>query len=244
MLNAREETLTETQRSPASAFLSLGFAAFLVAIAGGCSSPELSSSADSDHGGAASCESCTEAIRLNGWCDRCSVGYVAALPIESALFHEVLDAHGHDTTGWTHPCLDCTEAMETDNYCHHCKFGFVGGMLYFSELTWSLARGKVIDRSTLSCASIRDCTEGTGWCEECHEGIVGNVWFSDRAIFDRSEKEYRRLLAALAELDRCESCSVSIFQGTSCQQCDMGGVSSPQKLPAGWDSRRQGHAND
>jgi len=244
MLNAPEERSTETQQEPGGSYRGLGFATVLVMLATGCSSPDLSSSADAELEYTVSCESCTEAIEVNGWCDRCSIGYVAALPIESALFHEVLDAHGHDTTGWTHPCLDCTEAMETDNFCRHCKFGFVDGMLYFSELTWSLARGKVSDRSKLSCASIRDCSEGTLWCEECQEGIVGNILLSDRDIFDRADREYQRLVLALAELDRCESCSISIFQGIACQQCGNGGENSPQNLPLGWESRQQGHVND
>ena len=165
------------------------------------------------------CADCRAALPVNGWCTVCEIGYVAAVRIRSHLMHEMLDAHGHDITDWTHDCLDCAERIETDGFCSLCGFGFVDGKLYFTALTWSLGLGLVIDLAANDCAVCRDRSAGSWWCDECRRGIVGNVAFTDEKKFERAQTEYRRLVAALTSLERCEACAISQFQGIECPDC-------------------------
>jgi hypothetical protein len=80
-------------------------------------------------------------LPINGWCSTCDHGLVAGLIISSQQFHELLDAHGHDVEIATLQCGMCRIVAPEDEFCSRCRNGFVAGQLYFSELTWALARG-------------------------------------------------------------------------------------------------------
>ena len=226
----------ETRRRSEGAspgFFRLATAALLYALAlsiplSGCAAPNPRTAPDppSEVAAAPPCESCREALPINGWCEPCAVGYVSAIPIPSAIFHEFLDAHGHDIEQWTSPCLDCAEAIETDGFCRHCARGFIGGRLYYTELTWSLARGEVIERSKLSCPACREHATATPgvprWCPRCDRGLIGNTAFAERERFDRAEKQIDRLNVSLARLPECETCSMTLFAGQPCPDCRRG----------------------
>lgn len=174
--------------------------------------------------------SCTcEAARLdNGWCDGCGIGYVASVGIKSHMLYEALDAHGHEIDPDSIECRTCQAALASDGFCESCNWGFVGKELYFSRLTYHLARGEIKDVRKLTC---RVCVknarqtklplEGQRWCDACGLGMVGNVAFRDRKDYEAASKELERLLKAVRTLERCEYCAVALFMDARCPRCGI-----------------------
>src|SRR5262245_48714353 len=66
----------------------------------------------------------------SGWCEACSVGYVAQVPIRSKALYDALDAHGHDVDLAGLACTSCREAGRSDGFCQVHGRGFVGGRAY------------------------------------------------------------------------------------------------------------------
>ena len=98
---------------------------------------------------------CPDSKVSSGWCRACQVGYVASVEIRSALLFEALDAHGHQINPDSIECGSCRTALESDGFCDACKRGFVAKELYFSPLTYHLAKGKVRDTSRIACRTCR-----------------------------------------------------------------------------------------
>ncbi|MHC4217860.1 MAG: hypothetical protein ACYSU7_05325 [Planctomycetota bacterium] len=169
---------------------------------------------------------CPAARITNGWCRPCEVGYVASVEVRSAILYETLDAHGHDIDPNSIECESCQSALKVDGFCERCRWGFVSTKLYFSRLTYHLARGEVKDVSKLTC---RTCAknagrtklplEDQGWCARCKIGMVGNTAFKDRKEFERASKELKRLLLAIRAAERCEYCGPALFMDTTCVTC-------------------------
>ncbi|MEC9476328.1 MAG: hypothetical protein VX764_04745 [Planctomycetota bacterium] len=178
--------------------------------------------------GAFSCEGCIEALPINGWCESCSHGLVAGLVIPSRQFHEALDAHGHEVDTETILCNLCREVARQDQFCPRCRHGFVAGQLYFSELTWSLARGDSAP-TDLSCSGCREHVGGLGDCKDCHRYWVGTVCFISTQDGRRAEQQYRRLLVALERLPGCSECAIGGFFGFQCRSCATEPIPNPLK---------------
>lgn len=172
---------------------------------------------------------CREAKLVNAWCKHCEVGYVAGIEVPYPMLFEALDAHGHDIDPASVTCPSCRRALVCDGYCEIDRYGFVDGRLYFSKLTWLVARGERRDVASLTCPVCRasattrraDAEHSPAWCETCKVGMIGNVAFRDRAMFDQAVKEYRMLLAAIETSRRCEYCGVARFLGSSCPRCHI-----------------------
>jgi hypothetical protein len=167
---------------------------------------------------------CAAARRENGWCSACAVGYVAGVRVPSAVLFETLDAHGHDIDRDAIECSTCRIAESTDGFCASCRWGFVGGRLYFSKLTYTLARGRVIEPPARGCPSCAQAAEGTVWCGTCRAGWVGNVRFEDQSAFELARPEYARLLAAIEASGQCRLCAVGMFAGGACPRHGSGPV--------------------
>ena len=165
------------------------------------------------------CPSCAEAERTNGWCEPCARGYVAGRAVPSRIFHEALDAHGHELEAGGVLCLECAEVLEADGFCTRCQRGFVAGQLYFSELTWSLHRGAMRPREEVRCRGCLEAYGGTGECADCGARWVGSVDFRDPALHARAAHQWRRLELALERLATCEMCAAAGFFGQSCPKC-------------------------
>jgi hypothetical protein len=209
---------------------------------------------------------CAAARLANGWCAACGVGHVASVEIRSAILFEALDAHGHEIDAASLRCESCRAAERDDGFCSACRCGFVGGQLYFTRLTWLLARGEQRGPETIECRTCRrnarhaprpgaedgraepperkggsegdaarnsapeprDAPPGDapraqkdppGWCASCGVGMVGSVAFRDRAEFEQALRERARLLRAVAESRRCETCAVALFFDGRCASC-------------------------
>lgn len=164
---------------------------------------------------------CDQARLTSGWCGTCEVGYVAGLPIGSALLFDTLDAHGHDIDVSTLECELCVQAAATDGFCPQCRMGFVGNQAYFSRLTHYLAGGEAVDPHELHCQECRanNATALNRWCEKCDHGLIGNVVFSDRSEFDNARIQLDLLTVALHEADRCEMCACAIVVNGRCPIC-------------------------
>jgi len=178
---------------------------------------------------------CPEAKTKNGWCGLCRIGYVAGLPIKSAMLFEAMDAHGHDIDPERILCPSCRKALETDGFCDICRMGFLEKKAYLSRLTYHVAKGAQTDPARLSCPVCRKNTESQGWCGTCKRGMIGHVAVSDPKDFDQAAKEFERLFAALKMLDRCETCAVAFFTKGTCLTCNVsykpGRRTKPQSQP-------------
>jgi hypothetical protein len=171
---------------------------------------------------------CTAARLKNGWCEPCRVGYVASVEVRSRMLFETLDAHGHDIDPASIECGSCQAALKTDGFCDRCRWGFVDKKLYFSRLTYYLARGEVKDVSKLTC---RTCAKNATkvklpldphrWCEQCKVGMVGNTAFKEKKDFDAASRELDRLLRAVRAAQRCEYCGVTLFMDSTCPKCNI-----------------------
>ncbi|MFN0057887.1 MAG: hypothetical protein ACKVX7_05455 [Planctomycetota bacterium] len=164
---------------------------------------------------------CARARIDNGWCDVCSVGYVAALEIPSRMFFEVLDAHGHDVDPSRIDCDSCQVALKAEGFCDRHGMGFIRGKAYVARLNYHLARGQVVDPSDIACRTCRENSRSTGWCDSCAVGVVGNVAFTQRSDFEAAAVEYQRLVAALEQLAKCELCAAAQFTGSRCPRCKI-----------------------
>ena len=76
----------------------------------------------------------------SGWCEACSVGYVADNTIRSKALYDALDPHGHDVDVAGMPCASCRAAASSDGFCAQHARGFVGGRAYLSRLAYHVAR--------------------------------------------------------------------------------------------------------
>ncbi len=204
---------------PSRSSLAMALVPLVLAGALGCGGIQTRRGAERARPAKPACAGCIEALRINGWCETSSIGYVAAVPIPSQWLHEALDAHGHEIPDWSHPCLDCNDALLSDGYCPHCKYGFVDGKLYFTKLTWSLGLGTVVDLWDLDCLECATHPTGSGWCDDCARGLVGNVAFTDRAKYECAAGELDRLHESLTFVNECERCALSHYMGIECRAC-------------------------
>jgi len=164
---------------------------------------------------------CEAAIRKHAWCGKCQVGYAAGLKITSALLFEAMDTHGHEIKPETMRCPGCQAAVASDGLCDLCRMGFVNERLYFTPLTYLLALGEVIDVAAIECPTCRRSADDPKWCAKCDRGVVGNVRFDKRELFEPAVVEYRRLRIAVAKLEECEDCSIGIFMKARCIRCKI-----------------------
>ena len=77
----------------------------------------------------------------------------------------------------------CTEAIAHDTWCDATGFGFVNKMAYFTRLTYGLAKGTVVEATTIHCEVCKAGDSNPQWCPICAggRGMVGNVAIADRS---------------------------------------------------------------
>ena len=173
---------------------------------------------------------CKVAELHNGWCDACKVGYVAGVEIKSEMLFEALDAHGHHIDPDLMKCESCQKALKSDGFCERCKWGFVAQELYYTKLTYYLAKGQTKDTAKINCSTCKNRLGTGGWCGSCKVGIVGNVAYKTRQDFEQADAEYRKLLKAVELSGKCELCAVALFMETQCPKCKIS-YKHGQKLP-------------
>ncbi|MCA9292094.1 MAG: hypothetical protein KDA25_13260 [Phycisphaerales bacterium] len=164
---------------------------------------------------------CDAARQVNGWCDHCGVGYVAATEVPSALLFETLDPHGHELDLDAVTCPTCLVALAYDGWCEACRMGWIDQRAYMTRITYRLGRGRVIDASGLTCESCLAFAEGYGWCGLCGRGLIGNVAFADRAVFDEAVEDVRILDEAIRTAAMCDLCGCAIVVDGTCPICGI-----------------------
>ena len=169
---------------------------------------------------AAEC-ACQEARLHGGWCSKCSVGYVAAVRIESADLFEVLDAHGHQIDPQRMECPSCQKALKSDGFCERCRMGFVKQQAYLSRLTYHIALGQEIAAADVACKTCKDFVGKTGWCDKCRRGWIGFVSTDRKQDYDQATRAYAVLLAAVKMLPKCDTCAVAMVTGARCPSCNI-----------------------
>lgn len=162
---------------------------------------------------------CATARLTDGWCDLHRVGYVAMVRIPSRLVYDALDAHGHLLDLNTFTCPTCREAIDLDGFCEEHRTGFVDGQVYFSRLTYEMARGLRVDPARIECPVCRRNADSLGWCAKDGRGMIGNVAIRDRAAYDRAAAAVAVVRAAVDTLARCEGCALAMVTDTECWRC-------------------------
>lgn len=165
--------------------------------------------------------SCEQNKSSNGWCDPCGMGYVAGVRILSQMLVDALDVHGHPVDVGTLECDLCRDAAAADAVCQRCGWGFVDGAIYGSRLTYYLSLGQRGAKEGSRCDSCRERREGAGWCDSCASGWVGSFQFVEWDVHEATDREYRLLLLAVENLERCETCAVACYFGSSCPHCGV-----------------------
>ena len=160
---------------------------------------------------------CELAKVYGGWCRRCNVGYIANHRVESAMLFEMIDPHGHDLDIEMLRSKVGPEVVPNDLWCDAAAMGFVGGKAFFTRLTWGLAKGSPAMADRLTCPFCRAHSgDDPAWCEHCRRGMVGNVAFADRALFEQTASEYRNFLAAIDREKTCNLCAYAMVAHTRC----------------------------
>lgn len=167
------------------------------------------------------CTTCADAKQVNGWCDACTVGYVAGLPIKSNLLYETMDAHGHTLQVELMPCEDCRRMSKSGGYCEKSRIGWHRGEAYFSRLTYEIARGRYCSASDVECDTCYAHYDGVGWCDACKRGIVGRFAITNRDDFDAAHRDFERLLKAITLSETCDYCAMAIVTDTACFKCKI-----------------------
>jgi len=181
---------------------------------------------------------CPAAVLSHQWCWRCNVGYIAGRRIECTMLFEALDPHGHELDNESLQLQMCREAIRSDGHCDAVGFGFVGGKAYFTRLTWGLAKGQTVDPAALGCGTCGSHASEPGWCDSCSRGIVGNVAFAERDLFERTRHEYQILAAAIDRAPVCEFCACAMVAHLTCPKCQISYESGASAA-----STRQGDAD-
>ncbi len=164
---------------------------------------------------------CEIARMKGGWCQRCGVGHIASVRIESADLFEWLDAHGHQIDPDRIECEICQKAIATDGFCERCKMGFVGKEAYLSRLTYHIAKGQPRSVGKIQCSQCRKNADRFGWCDRCKLGMIGNVEIRIRKDYDGAANAFRILLIAIHTARKCESCALAIVSDTNCRTCKI-----------------------
>jgi hypothetical protein len=162
---------------------------------------------------------CSSIKRIDGWCGKCEIGYLAGVRIESAKFFDALDAHGHDIDPALLRCDRCRKNYESHGFCDECKIGFVRKQAYFSRPTYYLARGEVRDAGSITCPTCLKNTEGSGWCAKCRVGMVGFHAYRDEQEFATAARARENLIAAIELAKTCLSCALAAVNDGKCLPC-------------------------
>ncbi len=178
-----------------------------------------------------------------GWCQQCAVGFVAGRKITCPQLVEAIDTHGHPVSRAGLDCPQCRVAFDARALCTTCNWGFVGDRLFFTPLTWALARGTYSDPTKVTCAECRSMLSSGGWCAPCARGRVGDFTWRERSIYDIARRDYARLLDAANTCKRCPQCATAQFFGSSCPRCKKSfkRAQPPSDGPA---DRRTGSSGD
>ncbi len=121
----------------------------------------------SHHSGHSRCLDCDRAIRCNGWCQRCGVGYVGGREIPcKGCHHAVCSEDGGwcescgvgYARGMTTKCRSCLTAIQHDAVCESCGFYYADGR-----------------RTTCGSCHALMLPGKTGWCSRCGIGHAKGV---------------------------------------------------------------------
>jgi hypothetical protein len=181
---------------------------------------------------AADC-TCARAVREHGWCDACSVGFVASFRVGSPELYETIHPHGHEVDPEVVRCASCRRAIKENGWCDDCGAGYHSGEAYFSQLTYLLVQGEVVARpEALACAECRRHAQQHGWCVACSAGMVGNVRFAERSLFDRAARQLDIFFVARETVARCVFCAQAMIANGRCPECRVTYADGKPSTPA------------
>lgn len=173
---------------------------------------------------------CVVIMELDGWCEAHGIGYIAGLEIHTPLLFEALDAHGHQVNLASFKCPGCRRAIETQGFCEEHRIGFISGLLYYSRLTYLVARARSSGPAA-PCPQCRRVAAEGGWCAACGgAGFAGPVRFRDKRDYQEVVRALDLVRRADVVGERCEFCAVAMATDSVCPKCKLqyrGGVAYP-----------------
>ncbi len=111
------------------------------------------------------CESCIAAIKVDGFCDRCGMGYVDRLAYVSTLTYSV--AKGKQLDPSTIACRNCSEHAKSFGWCDVCKVGMIGNVAIRDKDNYREA--------SQAMKKLLIANEMVKRCETCAVAIVANA---------------------------------------------------------------------
>ena len=111
------------------------------------------------------CKSCVAAIKSDGFCDRCGMGYVDELAYVSMLTYSV--AKGTPVEPSKIACGKCSEHAKGFGWCETCKVGMIGNVAIRDKRAYEPA-SKAMERLLIA-------NETAKRCETCAIAIVADA---------------------------------------------------------------------
>jgi hypothetical protein len=108
------------------------------------------------------CESCQLAVRTNGFCEVCRVGFVNRVAYFTRLTHGLAQGQAIDPASPT--CAACQSHAGRSGWCERCNRGIVGNV--------AIADREAFDRTAKEYRVLLAAIDRTGTCELCACAMV------------------------------------------------------------------------
>ena len=166
------------------------------------------------------CSCPSNTARTVAWCVPCNGGVAFGHQVK---FEKLVTAlAGHQTKEDGIKCSGCKTAFKDSADCAHCKIGFRHGFKFHSPVSLALAKGDVVDASTIECPRCKTIAEkGKGECTGCKVGMVASLMFKDKEDFKFAKKADTILAKAVKTAAKCEGCAVAMVSDGTCDGCKV-----------------------
>jgi len=166
------------------------------------------------------CSCPSNTARTVAWCVPCSGGVAFGHQVKSEKLVTALAGHEAKEDGIK--CSGCKTAFKNSADCDHCKLGFRHGFSFHSPVSLALARGDIVDASTIECPRCKTIAEkGKGECTGCKVGMVASLMFKDKEDFKSAKKANTILAKAVKTATKCEGCAVAMVSDGTCDGCKI-----------------------
>jgi hypothetical protein len=110
------------------------------------------------------CDGCQNAIRTDGFCAKCKIGFVD----EQAYFSKLtwLLGKGEVKPAGSLRCDECRRHIEKPGWCDHCKLGMVGHVAYRDRSRY--------DEAVKAYGALQKAIRTVGTCTSCAIAIAVN----------------------------------------------------------------------
>lgn len=166
------------------------------------------------------CSCPSNTARTVAWCVPCNGGVAFGHQVKFEKLVAALVGHQAKEDGIK--CSGCKTAFKNSANCDHCKLGFRHGFKFHSPVSLALAKGDIVDASTIECPRCKTIAEkGKGECTGCKVGMVASLMFKDKEDFKSAKKANTILARAVKTATKCEGCAVAMVSDGTCEGCKI-----------------------